>query len=422
MAVVEKRMYVKTDASQNNNKFWAVAIMDNGDVECSWGRVGTAGQSKIFPQAGRGFMDKKAYSKESEGYRFVPLVNTVSVDSSTAIVQTAAKEQIASGCKEVESLVEMLTIANKHEIMEASGGQITVDLDSGMISTPVGVVTKQNIWQARTALANLEKCVVTNKCDDYTFMSHLNSYLMLVPQVVGRSRGWHKEFLPSLDAVSKQYALLDQLDTSIALAEDKIQQIQKAKIGDIPKLFDVSLKLVEDGKVMDKIIRQFKDTSNSMHVSRGLKPVKAYTVDIASMVEAFAKDGKVVGGIKNLWHGTRTYNVLSILKKGLIIPKEGGSIPITGRMFGNGLYFSDQSTKALNYSYGYWSGQRESHCFMFLADVAMGKAYTPAGPQQRIPAGYDSMYAKAGKSGVHNNEMIVYRTSQANLNYLVEFK
>ena len=28
----------------------------------------------------------------------------------------------------------------------------------------------------------------------------------------------------------------------------------------------------------------------------------------------------------------------------------------TGRMFGNGVYFSDQSTKALNYAYGYWGG------------------------------------------------------------------
>ncbi len=60
---------------------------------------------------------------------------------------------------------------------------------------------------------------------------------------------------------------------------------------------------------------------------------------------------------------------------------------------------------------------------MFLADVAMGKIFIPKsysdGPFPK--KGYDSVFAKAGVSGVYNNEMIVYRTDQCNLVYLVEF-
>ena len=60
---------------------------------------------------------------------------------------------------------------------------------------------------------------------------------------------------------------------------------------------------------------------------------------------------------------------------------------------------------------------------MFIADVAMGKIYTPTssydGPFPKN--GYDSVFAKGGMSGVQNNEMIVYQTNQANLKYLVEF-
>ena len=52
----------------------------------------------------------------------------------------------------------------------------------------------------------------------------------------------------------------------------------------------------------------------------------------------------------------------------------------------------------------------------------MGKEYIPSGPSQNFPKpGYDSTYAVGGKSGVANNEMIVYRTSQCNLKYLIEF-
>lgn len=32
-----------------------------------------------------------------------------------------------------------------------------------------------------------------------------------------------------------------------------------------------------------------------------------------------------------LWHGTRAFNILSIFKVGLIIPRSGGSYHITGR-------------------------------------------------------------------------------------------
>ena len=131
---------------------------------------------------------------------------------------------------------------------------------------------------------------------------------------------------------------------------------------------------------------------------------------------------KKLGNEMMLWHGTRAFNILSIFKVGLIIPRSGGSYHITGRMFGDGLYFSDQSSKSLNYSYGYWDGgNRDNNCFMFLADVSMGKSYTPSGPTSSIPKGYDSTFAKAQKSGVMNNEMIVYDVNQANLRYLCEF-
>ena len=59
---------------------------------------------------------------------------------------------------------------------------------------------------------------------------------------------------------------------------------------------------------------------------------------------------------------------------------------------------------------------------MFLSDVAMGKYYVPSGPSSNLPKkGYDSTFAKAHKSGVMNNEMIVYKLNQCNLTYLVEF-
>jgi poly [ADP-ribose] polymerase len=82
---------------------------------------------------------------------------------------------------------------------------------------------------------------------------------------------------------------------------------------------------------------------------------------------------------------------------------------VTGRLYGDGIYASDISTKALGYAYGYWSGRRDDNCFMFLLDMAMGDYYLPKRSNYtstRYPAsGYDSTFAKEG-TGIMNNEMI----------------
>jgi hypothetical protein len=60
---------------------------------------------------------------------------------------------------------------------------------------------------------------------------------------------------------------------------------------------------------------------------------------------------------------------------------------------------------------------------MFLADVAMGKEYIPNGPDcnLKLPKGYNSCHAVPGRSGIMNDEMIVYNTFQINPVYIIEF-
>lgn len=102
----------------------------------------------------------------------------------------------------------------------------------------------------------------------------------------------------------------------------------------------------------------------------------------------------------------------------MVIPKSAAH----GRMFGNGIYGSEQSTKALNYSIGYWGSEKLNRVFMLLCDFAMGREYLPNSYNRSFPvAGYDSTYVKAGTAGVINQESIVYNTNQVNINYLVEF-
>jgi len=48
-----------------------------------------------------------------------------------------------------------------------------------------------------------------------------------------------------------------------------------------------------------------------------------------------------------LWHGSRLTNFVGILSQGLrIAPPEA---PVSGYMFGKGVYFADMSSKSANY-------------------------------------------------------------------------
>ncbi|CAF4410304.1 unnamed protein product, partial [Adineta steineri] len=64
------------------------------------------------------------------------------------------------------------------------------------------------------------------------------------------------------------------------------------------------------------------------------------------------KENEVFNDVGNkmlLWHGSRLTNFAGIMSQGLrIAPPEA---PVTGYMFGKGLYFADMSSKSANYCY-----------------------------------------------------------------------
>lgn len=424
--IIEQRMFVLTDAGENNsNKFWEATLYDNHEVVCRWGRTGVTSQSKNFPNMGKSAMESKIREKTGKGYCEIAVVGKASAGPVIANnhVHTVAANEIAGANPTLQALVKRLAEANRHQILAASGGQMTLDLSTGIIETPVGVVTMDNIDAARLLLGKFHTYVKKQDYDNPKFLASLNKYLMYVPQKVGARRGWHHALFSDDAAIFRQSNLLDQLEASVSMAGKQIQAAKDTASGNAPPTFAVKLNVLEDIKKIAEIVKFFDGGVNARHTSRHLKPVKFYELEIGGMHEAWQNDGAKMANIQRLWHGTRVHNVLSIFKSGLIIPKSSGSIQITGRMFGDGLYFSDQATKSLNYSHGYWDGgTKDNNCFMFLADVAMGKSHTPKSPSSAFPVkGSDSTFAKADHSGVMNNEMIVYRTSQATLRYLVEF-
>lgn len=431
--IVLHRRFICVEVSFNekgHNKFWYITVYSDGKVKTEWGRVDLTCSEKIFDQGssekGIEFAEKKIREKTTKKgdtpYKEINVVNTGSTSPtkmSGSQIESQAVEQISKGDKKIEDLVKYLVKTNIHNI--TNNTNLRYDDTTGLFSTPLGIVGQSNLDEARKIIIDISKFVETNDHDNPQAIPLLNNYLSLIPQGFGMNRPTLKLLVSDQSAVQKQYGILDSLQASLDMLAKSANDPKV--VSDKPKVWDVSISSISDKKEIERINKKFQASSKSNHACSHLKIVNVYDVNVTKMTKGYDDAGSKLGNVMELWHGTRVGNILSIFSKGFIIPPSNASY-CTGRMFGNGIYFSDQSTKSLNYSFGYWGGgTRDNNCFMFLANVAMGKTFTPSGPSQSLPkVGYDSTFAMGGKSGVMNNEMIVYKTDHCRITRLVEFK
>lgn len=130
--------------------------------------------------------------------------------------------------------------------------------------------------------------------------------------------------------------------------------------------------------------------------------------------------------VKQLWHGSKNCNWFSIIENGLQL---NPNAQITGKMFGQGIYFAPSSEKSWNYTsyHGtYWANGNEDVGFMGLYTTAYGHphdVFSAGGFTQRQlkELGKDCVHAHAG-SALRNDEIIFYSEAAMVLNYIVEFQ
>ncbi|WP_069162881.1 WGR domain-containing protein [Nocardia altamirensis] len=419
VAISEQILLVKVAAEANNNKFYELILRTDGMVIARYGRVGSPkGQIKEYT-GGQTTFAKKLKEKCGEGYRIVQNDQSSSDALSPSVVQSAAKAALGAGDPITDELVDLLASVNRHTIQVQSGGLITPTASGGM-ETALGPVSPAAVAAARLQL----------DAAAHGDIDAVNEYLMLVPQQMPRARGWEHQFSEPR-FLADQRDFLDQLDAAV--------RVGSAGAAGARAQFRYRLEHVaDDSAKVAQLRRAYERTRDRSHDCSALQLHRVWTVTDTTGTDTWAGLRDQLGNVQWLWHGSQPENVLSILARGLYCPPTtGSSIRVTGRMFGDGIYLSDHSTKALNYSYGYWAGTRTRHtrCFMLSAQVVMGNELTttasdtPHGVVARMRhrdaatgQPYHSLNVRAGTCRVYNNEMIVPDPRQIRLRYLAEFR
>lgn len=420
---LETVMLIQVNAAVNNNKFYELSKLPDGNTLARWGRVGAGAQSRIYP--GHSSFHTKRAEKLAKGYVEFGAGDRASASVSAATrpdLPRLVRKALLGTARGSEDLIAVLISANRHAIDTATGGRIAVS-DTGAVTTALGPVSLSQIARARRELAQLR--IGYDR-------AAVERYLTLIPQKVANVR--------ATDWVTRAWCrdqddLLDALESAVTMSATSGGTDADAS----PIHFRHSMVELKSGDgAFAEIAARFDKSRNAMHDANRLTLHRVWELR-DEQAPAWEARKVALKHSRKLWHGTTAGNVLSILRTGLICPPStAGAYNTTGRMFGDGVYFSDQSTKSLNYAIGRAPGQRHTgptHPMMFLADVVMGRecrsdaAVSGSALVTRSRTGadekgrrFDSLFVRGGHCGVRNNEMVVWNTDQIRLTHLCEFR
>ncbi len=434
----------------NHNKFYCLEIQYNDDTE-EWrlfSHYGRLGKTNIYDVRGpsddealvrkefASILGKKKKGKkvkrddgeiERECYEKIetdlPKVGSPNIRGKGETTVTVKKvDHISSsayGDPNTARIVDQVIQENIHNITSNT----TMTVSSNGLETPVGPVTKNHVAKARVPLMEL-KDLLDNEGDlDSTskdVQNANNKYFSLIPHPF-EFKIAESQWILDDTKLLEEFDLLDQLETAVSMGSSLTDTQQRMDA------LGTEMELLKDKKEWARIVKKFKNSKADNHRGSSVCDYdikNIFQMKIPEERKRWEKKGKPMGKVKELFHGSKNCNILSILKNGLMVPPCNAS-HVTARMFGDGIYAAHNSTKALNYSIGFWSSNHQNkfdNVFLFLTQFAMGNPYdTYTSKPSGAPRGFDSIHAKRGR-GLWNDEYIVYKLHQSSLTYMIELE
>jgi len=380
--------------------------------------------------------------------------------------------QRAYGSEEAKKITKSVVLKNADSVIQSASNLhtetqrlITTLMGSTQnfitttLNCPLGILSAEHIQNGRNILLKAKDIVKSKGGKSSKEIENLtNDFYTLIPHNLGQgSRGKLEHLL--LDDVNKILQKEDDLDTLLD-AKALGASLTSSSVDDQYKSLNTDFEFVDKKSDLFKwLISMVRDTRASNHKQLGdIILLNAWSVKRNNEFDAFLNTSEKIAKeygkqivpdvlnklVKNrldvnkehntlyekanvlpLFHGSRTCNLSSIFQLGLRV--RPANVQLTGSAFGDSLYFASQSSKSANYTSinrSYWSKGSDDKAYLFLADAALGKQKIAGGQQQyneNTIKPHHSVWAQGGKSGVINDEFMLYNTRQHSFRYLLEF-
>lgn len=448
--VVESNTLQCTSLATGSNKFYQMEL-HKGKTSGQWrvftanGRTGVYSKprERVTPnetEARKEYASilKKKTTRKNEPYREVDVVSTkMGTDSGNQRILTddfkkdnVTNDNPSTPAKAMPSIPSSIRVLIRRLFDEA--GETCRSQLHGSLHTseenPLGTLSLTQINEGKAILASINSLLSGDSSLIGTIDSQVVSLSNHFYSAIPHSIPWRPRSESARDSWMRDIALnnakiLDEKSDLLDLLSDVKGMIGGFSTTDEhARLQEANCDFEEVDQATQKAIFDYMESSQSPHHSWKLYPKKVWAVKSKAQ-RSHRSVMEKVGNIKALWHGSRGGNILGICKKGILIRPPG--VYITGKMFGEGAYFADQSTKSSQYSTARFGGggYGGGTAFMFVADVALGKMKVLKHADTSImgvPKGFDSVKGEKGSSLIHN-EFIIYNVEQHELTFLVEF-
>ncbi|XP_061775538.1 poly [ADP-ribose] polymerase 2 isoform X2 [Nerophis ophidion] len=459
-------MMNQTNLQFNNNKYYLIQLLEDDaskafSVWMRWGRVGKVGQNSLTLCNGdlqkakdifkKKFLDKTknewehraSFEKVAGKYDMVHMdYSTSSKDEKETLPVTEVPEKKTSKLDiKVQSLLELICDIKAME-------EVVLEMKFDTRKAPLGKLTLEQISAGYTALKRIETCL-KHKDRARELVEACNQFYTRIPHDFGLKT---PPVIRTEDELKKKIELLEALrDIQIA-----VKMVQSSDNGDEHPLdrhyksLNCQLNPVDPVSQEYKVIEKYlQSTHASTHADYTMSVLEIFAVDRDGETAHFTSQ---IHNRMLLWHGSRLTNWVGILSQGLrVAPPEA---PVTGYMFGKGIYFADMSSKSANYCFARSHNQIG---LLLLCEVAVGdsnevldanynannlpagkhstKGVGQTGPDPKnsvvlngmtVPMGPGvKTSAVAGRGSVYSllyNEFVVYNPAQTRMRYLLRIK
>uniref|UniRef100_G1KFB0 Poly [ADP-ribose] polymerase n=1 Tax=Anolis carolinensis TaxID=28377 RepID=G1KFB0_ANOCA len=444
------------DIVRGTNSYYKLQLLEDDRelrywVFRSWGRVGTSiGSNKLEQMPSKEeaiehflnlYEEKTGNSWHSKNFtkypkKFYPLEIDYGQDEEAVKKLTVSAGTKSKLPKPVQDLIKMIFDV---ESMKKAMVEFEIDLQK----MPLGKLSKRQIQSAYSILNEVQQAVSDGGTESQ-ILDLSNRFYTLIPHDFGMKK---PPLLNSLDYIKSKVEMLDNLldiEVAYSLLRSGAQDGDKDPIDVNYEKLKTDIKVVDKDTDEAKIIKQYvKNTHASTHNAYDLEVVEIFKIEREGEYQRY-KPFRELHNRQLLWHGSRATNFAGILSQGLrIAPPEA---PVTGYMFGKGIYFADMVSKSANYCH---TSQTDSVGLILLGEVALGNMYelknashitklpkgkhsvkglgkTAPDPSATVSLnGVDVPLGSGIPSGVSNtcllyNEYIVYDIAQVNLKYLLK--
>eukprot|EP01122_Echinamoeba_exundans_P012170 TRINITY_DN503_c0_g1_i1.p1 TRINITY_DN503_c0_g1~~TRINITY_DN503_c0_g1_i1.p1 ORF type:complete len:911 (+),score=243.47 TRINITY_DN503_c0_g1_i1:100-2733(+) len=459
-------MLTAVDVSTGINKYYRMQVIDTDSTGkrfsafFKWGRIGgSAGAStktsagslnsavaafeeKFLDKTGNEWKDRKKFVKKAGKY----LILEMEADDQNSVSAPKKAEEDADLIPSyldprVQDLIKLI-----FDVDMLTKQMMSLQID--VRKMPLGKISKQMVQRGYDVLRQIETTLQsTDPKKQVQLMNLSNQFYTVVPHDFGKNK---PVIIDSFEILKlKQQQLEALMDISIASQLLSSADEELTRTHPLDRNYN---KLGLDLKPMNKFSREWKTVQK--YISNGHNPqtlhntltlVDAYHVVRPGETEKFKPFESTKR--KLLWHGSRLCNYVGILNQGLrIAPKEA---PMTGYLFGKGLYFADLIEKSAPFCH---PGD-DKMGLLLLCDVAVGDSYEITKPEyvEKLPTGKLSTLAwgklipdpakdenlgsepitvplgpqiPSGKDEVFlaQSEYVVYNIDQVRIKYIVKIK